>query len=251
MLHRSRHQLTGRALNTPCAGGTQGSTDIGIGGVAPFSTMDCPHMLSSVFFLRGCPFRCPYCHNPSLQKKAGSGKTAEAVRTFLAQRAGFVETVVLSGGEPLMRLNDSVILAELARSLGFTVALHTTGFDRAALGTFLEAVRPVWVGLDMKAADTDYPMATGVQWNGFNQMRESLELLRERHIPVEVRTTVFQELACEDRLDRLVSTLWELKADQPVWQVMAADGRVDAGLRNRLRSYLESHGLTDRITLRG
>ena len=43
-----------------------------IGGVQPFSSIDCPGALAAVVFVQGCPWRCLYCHNPQLQPRDAS-----------------------------------------------------------------------------------------------------------------------------------------------------------------------------------
>ena len=39
-----------------------------VGGVETFSTVDFPNVMAAVVFMQGCPWRCPFCHNKSLQK---------------------------------------------------------------------------------------------------------------------------------------------------------------------------------------
>ena len=43
------------------------SAKINVGGVETFSTVDFPEHMAAVVFLQGCPWRCPFCHNTSLQ----------------------------------------------------------------------------------------------------------------------------------------------------------------------------------------
>jgi pyruvate formate lyase activating enzyme len=40
---------------------------VNFGGIVPLSTVDWPGRASMVIFLRGCPLRCPHCHNQRLQ----------------------------------------------------------------------------------------------------------------------------------------------------------------------------------------
>ena len=75
-----------------------------IGGFTPLSTTDWPGKLAAVVFVQGCPWRCHYCHNVSLQDRASSQPSAwaQALRT-LQRRQGLLDGVVFSGGEPLLR----------------------------------------------------------------------------------------------------------------------------------------------------
>ena len=250
MLHGNSHPGTGRTVSV---GSAPRETDIqlAIGGVTAFSTVDCPEHLSCVFYLRGCPFRCPYCHNPELQDFDGPGRSLAWLRDFLTDRQGFIETVVISGGEPLARYSDTDRIAGLARELGFHVALHTTGCRPDRLQQLVDDRSPVWVGLDMKAAPEDYQAASGVATNYFKQMRDSLSLMRAGGVDVEVRSTIYEELAKPDRLERLAAVADELDIRKPVWQVVARSGRVDQDLKSRLGSFLRQRGWTERIELRG
>ena len=38
-------------------------------GLVPFTTIDFPGRLAAVIFVQGCPLRCPFCHNYTLQKE--------------------------------------------------------------------------------------------------------------------------------------------------------------------------------------
>ena len=47
-----------------------------LGGIQPFTTIDYPNKLAAVFFSKGCPLRCPYCQNPSLQQVSNKSDLA-------------------------------------------------------------------------------------------------------------------------------------------------------------------------------
>ena len=44
-------------------------SDLRVAGITPFTTIDFPGKLSAVVFIQGCPWRCPYCHNPWMQPR--------------------------------------------------------------------------------------------------------------------------------------------------------------------------------------
>ncbi|HRR91442.1 MAG TPA: 4Fe-4S cluster-binding domain-containing protein, partial [bacterium] len=72
-----------------------------IGGLHKLSLIDYPGKLSAVIFTRGCNFRCPYCHNPELiESNGGDIIEEEEVLSFLDERKGKLDGVVLTGGEP-------------------------------------------------------------------------------------------------------------------------------------------------------
>ena len=73
------------------SGDEKRKTVVPIGGVTAFSTLDCPGDIAAVFYFQGCPFRCPYCHNPEFQKSRASGFSWEELDSFLSRRQGFLE----------------------------------------------------------------------------------------------------------------------------------------------------------------
>ena len=74
-----------------------------IAGVIPFTTIDFPDNLAGVIFFKGCPLKCPFCHNPALQELSEGDETWENVCAFFKERVRRLDGVVLSGGEPLMQ----------------------------------------------------------------------------------------------------------------------------------------------------
>ncbi|MBO5755015.1 MAG: 4Fe-4S cluster-binding domain-containing protein, partial [Clostridia bacterium] len=60
-----------------------------------------------VIFLQGCPYSCPYCHNPDTRPFTGGTPytVEELVRRVLRYRPYFGKSggVTVSGGEPLMQ----------------------------------------------------------------------------------------------------------------------------------------------------
>ena len=57
-----------------------GARTLPVAGIIPFSATDWPGNITITIFTQGCPLRCVYCHNPSLQAfGAGSHDFAEAL----------------------------------------------------------------------------------------------------------------------------------------------------------------------------
>ena len=75
-----------------------------VAAVTPFTSIDYPGKLSAVVFVRGCPWRCVYCHNPWMQARAPQPQlTGEAVKCTivkLAKNFGFAAPVIEEGEEP-------------------------------------------------------------------------------------------------------------------------------------------------------
>ncbi|SDE68599.1 anaerobic ribonucleoside-triphosphate reductase activating protein [Rhodospira trueperi] len=179
--------------------------DLRVGGLARFSTVDWPDRLTATVFLRGCPWRCPYCHNPDLLTADGPGEDIPwaDVLAFLEQRRGLLDGVVVSGGEPTAQRGLSDAL-DAVRALGFAVGLHTGGPWPDRLAAVLPPLD--WVGFDVKAPFEEYAAITGVPGSG-ERARDSLRRLIASGVPFEARTTVHPALLEAAALDRLADDL--------------------------------------------
>jgi pyruvate formate lyase activating enzyme len=64
--------------------------------ITPFTALDYPEHLASIFWFAGCNMRCPYCYNPDIV--LGEGKLSiEDALGFLQSRRGLIEGVVMGG----------------------------------------------------------------------------------------------------------------------------------------------------------
>lgn len=167
--------------------------EILIGDACPFSIVDFPDHIAAVLFLQGCPWRCPFCYNTSLQpyrENSESIWTFEKFLNFIARRKGALDAVVFSGGEPLMQKNlrDAV---QKVKDLGYTVGMHTGGYYPERLKEVLPLVD--WIGLDIKGPKEKYKALTG-GFDAFDAVCESLNLIKNSGAAFECRTT------CDPRL---------------------------------------------------
>ena len=118
-----------------------------IGGFLPLSLIDYPGVPSAVIFTNGCNLRCPYCHNPALARGESPQFSEQEIRNFLIERAGKIQGVVISGGEPTLQL-DLADWCRWLKSLGYLVKVDTNGQDTDLIhDLFVEGI------LDYVAAD--------------------------------------------------------------------------------------------------
>ncbi len=162
-----------------------------VAGFVGVSLVDYPGGVASVLFLRGCPFRCPYCYNRALVLPACYHEAPlipfDDLFAKLEERRGFIDAVVITGGEPtihpeLPRLIDRV------RSIGVKVKLDTNGCNPEVLGLLVGDGMVDMVAMDVKAPPVLYPRLTGgVAWE---RVEPSVHLLLEGKVPYEFRTTL-------------------------------------------------------------
>lgn len=161
-------------------------SEIQIGGLVSFTTIDYPGKLASVLFLVGCPLRCAYCSNPHLLTPGNGEYDPERVFAWLQSRVGKLEAVVFSGGEALMQGDATIEYMRRVRALGFKIGLHTNGFYPDVLRRAADTVD--WIGLDYKATAARYNDLVG-QSIAYDKMSQSLDVWLSTGKDLEVRIT--------------------------------------------------------------
>ena len=96
-------------------------------GIQKLSLVDFPHHPSFVIFLGGCNFKCPFCYNSDIVKKNTERYSVENVFAMIQERVGFIEGVVVTGGEPTIYGQDLVKLLRKLKELGLLVKLDSNG----------------------------------------------------------------------------------------------------------------------------
>ena len=168
------------------------SKPILIGGVETFSMVDYPGQMAAVVFMQGCPWRCPFCHNKTLQKIGlETNFDWSKFKSFLVERKGKLDAVVFSGGEPLVQ--DALLDAiKEVKAMGYKIGLHSGGFRPDLFKQVLPLVD--WVGFDIKTPLSAERYNSAVGQKHFAQVMESLHALISSGINFECRTT------CDPRL---------------------------------------------------
>ena len=84
-----------------------------------------------VVFLKGCPLRCQYCHNPDTWTQDGSiEQTVEEVVSQALKYRGYFATgggVTVSGGEPLLQMDFLIELFKELKKNKIHTACDTSG----------------------------------------------------------------------------------------------------------------------------
>ena len=164
------------------------------------SLLDYPGEIATVLFTRGCNFACPFCHNGHLllnfSKDQRDEIELEKIMAFLEDRKGFIDAVVISGGEPTLYPELPETIRQI-KGRGFLLKLDTNGTNSDMLSYLLQEKLLDYVAMDIKAPleFKKYQAASGRLTNAdFFNVRASVNLLMQADIKVEFRTTVVQEL---------------------------------------------------------
>ena len=160
------------------------------GGMQKNSLIDYPGKLSSVIFCSGCNFDCPFCHNPALARGSAAcpaDLTASNIHTFLKQRQGFLDGVVISGGEPTLP-TDLEDFCRQIKEFGFPVKLDTNGSRPEVLERLIDQKLVDYIAMDLKTDPVLYSayIKTGY---GPDSILDSIRILMASGIDYEFRTT--------------------------------------------------------------
>lgn len=167
-------------------------------GLQKTTLLDFPGHVAATIFTGGCNFRCPFCHNSDLLgNDAPPAFTEDEVLDFLAKRAGILEGVAITGGEPTLQ-PDLREFIEKVRALGLQIKLDTNGYRPDLLKSLCEDGLVDYVAMDIKTCKERYSEVAGVPSVDLSKIEESVEFLKHGRIPYEFRTTVVRELHCAD-----------------------------------------------------
>ncbi len=167
-----------------------------ISGIVKSSLIDYPGLISCVLFVPGCNYSCFYCHNRSLIDGSHILLTPQYVTDFLQKRAGLLDGVVISGGEPTLQ-NDLLPFMETLKDLGYQIKLDTNGSRPDIVEEILRYGLCDYFAVDYKAPADHYPKVCGKDADA-GQVIKTIRLLSDGGVPFEVRTTVIPQLGSEE-----------------------------------------------------
>ncbi len=180
------------------------------GGLEKLTLIDFPGKVACVVYTIGCNFRCPYCHNRELVEETVETKISEEeVFKLLERKKGFLDGIVITGGEPTMHGDDLLRFMAAVKERGFLVKLDTNGTNPAVLREALKRRLVDYVAMDIKAPLAKYS-ATVARPVDIAAIQESIRMLIDQStataasaagalpgatpMPYEFRTTVVKSL---------------------------------------------------------
>lgn len=164
-----------------------------IAGIQKLSLLDYPGKVACTVFLSGCNLRCPYCHNAELisSRYVGEGISQTGLMDFLDSRAGKIDGVCISGGEPTL-YPGLLEMIKAIRKKGFSVKLDTNGTNPEMLKKLIDESLIDYVAMDIKNSRMRYDETCGAKV--LPQAEKSVRLLMNGNIDYEFRTTVCKPL---------------------------------------------------------
>jgi pyruvate formate lyase activating enzyme len=169
-----------------------------IKGFIGVSLVDWDGKVSSVIFLPGCNMRCPFCYNTKLVLHPNEATTIplKEVKDYLKKNKGWVDGVVITGGEPTLQ-KDLPILCEEIKKLGLSVKVDTNGTNPDMTRKLIDNGFIDYVAMDIKAPliENDYSRASGVNMKALlKNVEETISTLLVSGVEYEFRTTLVPTL---------------------------------------------------------
>ncbi len=185
---------------------------IDIRGFIETSMLDWDGKISSVIFLAGCNFRCPFCDNGILilAPETLNSISFEEIKKYLLDHKEWIDGVVISGGEPT--INSSLPnLANRIKDLGFLVKVDTNGSNPKILKDLINKKLIDYVAMDLKAPlDGRYNIVSGARVK-LDSIKESIDILMYSEIDYEFRTTIVPTLLDEKDIEEMAKSIKDSK----------------------------------------
>jgi pyruvate formate lyase activating enzyme len=176
--------------------------------------------IAAVIFLAGCNMRCPFCHGwrfvtgldemPKIDWKE--------VYSSLDKNDGWVDGVVISGGEPTLSPNLENLIDEL-RDMDLQIKLHTNGLKPEIVEHLLKVEKLNCLALDFKAPlkSDRLKTATGVEVDE-EIIKRSFTLAANSGIEFEFHTTLCPISMSFDEIELMGKDLKEI-APNGTWHL--------------------------------
>ena len=166
----------------------------------PTTLIDFPGRVAATLFTVGCSFRCPFCHNPELvlPERAAFASRLDVDRVFaeLDRRRGFLDGIVLTGGEPTSQ-DDLAPFIERLKGLDLSVKVDTNGSRPEVIEALLASGLVDYVAIDIKAPPARYAEFSGVD-GSVASVERTVCALKSSDADYELRTTVAPGLSEAD-----------------------------------------------------
>lgn len=177
-----------------------------IKGFSGVTLLDFPDTISSIIFIGGCNFRCPICHNPELVLpellKEFPDIDKKDIFMEIKKRKGFIDGIVISGGEPLL-YDETIILAKEIKDIGLKVKIDTNGSFPERLLRILPYVD--YISMDIKSSIEKYNEAAGIEVD-INKILKSIEIVKGFR-DYEFRTTVHPKYVDKDDILKIIELI--------------------------------------------
>lgn len=203
-------------------------------GLQKSTVIDYPGRPAATVFLCGCNLRCPWCYSRELVLPSEIEKQPKISQdeffNFLKERQGFLEGVVICGGEPTIN-QDLPDFIKKIKDLGFLVKLDTNGSNPQMLENLLDEKLVDYVALDVKLPKEKYREILKIDPA---EIEKSIRLLKKSWVEHEFRTTVVPNVHTKEDIVKIAQ--WLTPARRYYLQNFRPEKTVDPEF-NRIKAF--------------
>lgn len=164
-------------------------------------------VVSSILFVGGCNFRCPYCHNFNIAFSNDSVETIpeEAVFDRLFELKNWVEGVVISGGEPTLYGEELVMFLKKLKKRNLRIKLYTNGSNPDILELLIKEKLVDAISMDIKHSLQIYNVIANSKIVDIaERVRKSVNLLKaSENVSVKFRLTIVKGVHYKQHISEL------------------------------------------------
>ena len=164
-----------------------------IAGYEKLSLQDYPNHISCIVFTQGCNLKCPFCQNSELIPLNSNNLIDEnEVLDYLKLRKHVLNGITITGGEPTLQ-SDLKEFIKKTKDIGIDVKLDTNGINFKLLKELIDEDLIDYVAMDIKNTFDKYSKTSGIQNINIENILKSINLLKEKKVDYEFRTTIIEE----------------------------------------------------------
>lgn len=174
-------------------------------GLEKLSLVDYDGYIASTVFTGSCNFKCGFCHNSPLvlDFKKLPVIPEEEIFAYLKKRAGIIEGVCVSGGEPTLQ-KDLPQFIEKIKELGYKVKLDTNGTNPQLVKSLNENGLVDYFAMDIKNDKEHYASIIGFNEYDTKKVESTVDYFLSGKADYEFRTTLIKEYHEEQNI-RLIA----------------------------------------------
>lgn len=187
--------------------------------IESFGTVDGPG-IRLVIFVKGCPMRCLYCHNPDTWTNENALQiTSEEILDIYHRNESFYHNggITISGGEPLMQIDFLIDLFKKAKKQGIHTCIDTSGicFNEKDIDKYDELMLYTdLVMLDIKHIDLEKHLKLTSQSN--ENILQFAKYLDQKNIAMYIRHVIVKGYTDDEKylklLGNFIGSLKNVKA---------------------------------------
>lgn len=179
-----------------------------IRGFLETSLIDWDKKVSSVIFVGGCNFHCPFCQNSELADDSEKLPPFDwqEIKKKLVKKQRWIDGVVISGGEPMMHPEIFGLFIKI-KELGLKIKVDTNGYYPYPLKEAIELGLIDYVAMDIKTTlDKKYFQAVGRKIH-LVVIERTIRLLKECGLDYEFRITMVPTLVGKAELLKIAQQI--------------------------------------------